>query len=122
VNFFDSYGESLQSYKDIDDFVKRTCNNASTKILSLSGLPLQGDKSDVCGHWCIVFVEILASGLTFSDFIDIFKDNSGYAGVYDDFIKNYVIREFCKAEGCNVNHLKPKKNLQKCICKYLSCC
>lgn len=126
VNFFDSYGLELSNYKEIDNFVHRIISDEGrdSSVHALSGTPLQGDLSDVCGHWCIVFVDVLSQGLTFDEFLNIFNTNSAStdAGTYDSFVRAYVLSDFCKSLHCNVHKLKRRKKKQRCICKYLTCC
>jgi hypothetical protein len=129
VIFFDSYALNLSRYKDIHRFVHRLSGDLDSAqrgtIYSLSGAPLQSDTSDVCGHWCIVFADLLSSGLTFEDFLKIFSSKSEQHGTYDNFVKAYVFSEFCKSRNCNVKTLNSikrhcKSRQQRCVCKHLS--
>lgn len=121
INFFDSYALDLPNYSDIDKFVHRIGGDGAT-IYSLSGTPLQSDFSDVCGHWCIAFADLLSSGVQFNEFIKIFDTSIDISGTYDDFVRAYVVSDFCNSQQCNVNQLKSKKSQQRCVCKYLACC
>jgi hypothetical protein len=116
AHFFDSYAMDLSRYKDIEQFIYRVCDKKVT-VNQLEGTPLQSDSTDVCGHWCIIFLRLLGDGLGFNDFLNIFKD-SKKAGFYDDFIKAFTIEEY----NCKVKQCKVKRKTQKCKCKYDACC
>lgn len=117
--FFDSYAIDVDRYKDIEQFIWKV-SDPDVVVCQLSGKALQSNLTDVCGHWCIVFVDLLSGGVTFNDFVNIFSTpKNSRSGLYDDFVKQYVLDEFCK--HCNQKHLR-KKRFQKCVCKYLACC
>jgi hypothetical protein len=118
VNFFDSYAEDISKYKDIEHFVYSVSKQQPP--LQLTDSPLQGETSDVCGHWCILFIRLRSKGLSFNDFVNIFNDGL-YPGVYDDFVRETTLSDYCSLQKCP-KACESGVISQGCKCKYLVCC
>ena len=117
ADFFDTYGSALSRHKDIRDFV---VNSVSGGIVNeLRGPPLQGDSSNVCGHWCILFAEQRCKDVSMREFVSVFDDTR--PGHFDADVKERVLSSYCLLNKCK----RSKESCpieQSCLCKYQVCC
>ena len=119
VDFFDSYARRLSKYADIDQFVKSTIGWRNKAILQNHSV-LQGENTNVCGHWVVLFLWYRSRGIQLSDFVCLFNDQK--SGTYDNYIKDTVSFQYC------LNSLCPKlpdihqSVDQTCVCKLHVCC
>lgn len=113
-HYFDSYGLKPQ----IPDHIARLRKNCKT--LRYNDLQLQSVSSDVCGHFCIMFLYFMASGIGFHEFINMFsRDTQQNDDIVREFVENLITqktaskskstqsggRGFCK-QACRAKFLK----------------
>jgi hypothetical protein len=94
VDFFDSYGMSPgENSAYIDRWI-----NKRAKIMNFNKKKLQGENSNVCGLYCILFLRQRLLGFSFEHFIDTFDSTNLEAN------DEYVVQTVAKAyPQCFVN-------------------
>jgi hypothetical protein len=119
ADFFDTYARPLKKQHDINEFVvnnvRRDC-----AVNELTGASLQGNDSDVCGHWCVLFSDLRAQQVDFGRFLSMFEDER--AGAFDQAVKRYVLNNYCLSNKCAPSEISCPFPKQKCVCKYKVCC
>lgn len=70
IEFFDSLGKSPNTYSS--HILKFLENSASS--YSFSNKRIQGN-SDLCGDYCIMFIYLRLTGLSYQDFLKLFSDD-----------------------------------------------
>ena len=123
--FFDSYG--LPPY--VINHVRRIRKNC--KQFTWNTRPLQSDTSNVCGQFCIMFLNYMSRGNKMKDFINIFTTDLRRN---DKIAKSYVERlkrksnnkkkkrrdtSISQSEAAFGNGLNDQRRLQNCNCKTL---
>lgn len=84
-HYFDSYG--LKPY--IPDHIARLRKNCKT--FRYNDHHLQSISSDVCGHFCIMFLFFMASGIEFQEFINLFsRDTHQNDAIVREFVENVI--------------------------------
>lgn len=69
VEYFDSYGK--EPFTKLDEHLK-----ALNVKVRYNACVLQGEKSDVCGDYCVLFCYFSSRGHDMEYFISLFSDNS----------------------------------------------
>lgn len=93
LDYFDSYGRQPNAYSD--NLSQFAADNSST--ISYSSTPVQGLKSDVCGHYCLMFLALRARGYSYKDIIDHYSSNgNAKPGEYDKVVVRDVHKLFGK--------------------------
>lgn len=98
--YFDSYG--LKPY--IPDHVMRLRKNCKT--LRYNDHQLQSVSSDVCGHFCVMFLYYMACGLGFREFLKLFtldlhKNDLVVEEFVDELVANKVTSRARKSDVLN---------------------
>lgn len=100
--FFDSYGNP----PFVPDHINRLRKNCKT--FRWNSLQLQSPLSDVCGQFCIMFLQYMSNGLGFEKFISNFSDDlKKNDAIARNFVRSrHVTDTFVGSGGCAVRCLQ----------------
>lgn len=125
LDYFDSYGSSPETYPKLNEFA-----NLNSSTIVFNDRQLQGNFSDVCGHYCIAFIVMRARGYSLEYIMDYYS-SAGQArpGEYDAIVASEVNNAYKIKRLDNINHVFSlyggsgvggKEKEQCCCCRLIS--
>ena len=82
IYYFDSYGAP------ISNLIKNKLRETGKKMIFNTSM-IQSKKSNRCGAYCYMFIEGMTKGMSYLDFIQLFKNNESLGN--DEILLSFVL-------------------------------